>query len=310
MKKLIFCFLIPAITVSCTTVDIDRRIIDSGFNLTASNADFQTPLFQPEIEIVERPVYVPAAEAPPPRPPAGEQAVRSSNSEGIIRPQHFSHAAIIYDYNPDFVYEVYTQPLRVTDISLQPGERIVDIPFVSDSERFILGAGISYENSVPVQHVYVKPSVAGISATLIINTDRRVYRIILRSFSNVHMPLVRWRYPPSLPNNFIQPIRSTGSADNNFLSLDPRFLSFNYRVTHGFFNKPYWLPELVFDDGAKTYITFPDLVLQREMPAIFENRNDVLNYRVVGNLIIIDKLIENITVKIGRSEITITKRRR
>jgi type IV secretion system protein VirB9 len=80
-------------------------------------------------------------------------------------------------------------------------------------------------------------------------------------------------------------------------------------VKHGLFNKPYWLPELVFDDGSKTYIRFPAQVLQREMPAVFENRRFILNYRVIGNLIIIDKLIENLTVKIERTEIFISKKR-
>jgi len=122
-----------------------------------------------------------------------------------------------------------------------------------------------------------------------------------------------------LPENYISSAKQDSSPQNMsegstsdgpfFTSVDPRFLSFNYRITYGFFSKPLWLPELVFDDGSKTYITFPKQILQKELPAVFENRKDKLNYRVMGNLIIIDKLIENITVKIGRKEITIAKKR-
>jgi hypothetical protein len=145
------------------------------------------------------------------------------------------------------------------------------------------------------------------------------------------MPIVRWRYSPPLPNTFI-PVQqprgiipeagatgltglSTGGEDvinnnNNFYGIDPRFISLDYRITHNLFAKPYWLPTLVLDDGSKTYIVFPETVLQREMPTIFENRRNIINYRVIGNLIVIDKLIENISIRIGKSDIAITKRRR
>ena len=312
MKKILFlCFLIT----SCATIDIEKNIRDSGIGRQDGGADsFPASAFldlepDPEIIYVERHVFIPEAEAPPRTPAAGEQAVRASNSAGIIRPQDYSHAAMVYEYNPDWVYEVYAQPLRVCDITLQPGELVVDSPFVSDSDRWILGAGVNYENGIPVQHIYVKPVSASLEASLIINTDRRVYRIILRSFSNIHMPIVRWRYTASLPQKYASPPSSVRTDSDNSTGIDPRYLSFNYRVTYSLFKKPYWLPELVFDDGSKTYISFPSQVLQRELPSVFENKMDILNYRVVGNLIVIDKLIENISVKVERTEITIVKKK-
>jgi len=310
MKKIFYIFILLSFLISCTSFDVDKKIKNSGAGIQSSDPEYPqdiASILGTETQVIEKPVYVPAAEAVPSRPQAGDQTVIASNRAGVVRPQDYSHAAIIYDYNQDFVYEIYTQPLRVTDVSLQPSERIVEAPFVSDSERWILGAGVSYENELPVQHVYIKPTSSGLSASLIINTDRRVYRIILRSYANTHMPVVRWRYLSSLPSNFIPAPRVSSNPSDS--GIDPRFLSFNYRITRNAFSRPNWLPELVFDDGSKTYITFPVLVLQRELPTVFENRNDVLNYRVSGNVIIIDKLIENISVRIGRSEITIRKKR-
>lgn len=312
MKNFLFLFVLPLLVFSCRTIDYEKSVYDGGSGPQGSNAslpDVLSDLFaKPEVIVVERPVFVPQAEAAARTPAAGQAAVRESNRDGILLPQDYSHAAVVYEYDADLVYEVYCQPLRVTDVCLEPGELAVEPPFVSDSERWILGGGVSYENNLAVQHIYVKPASAGLSASLIINTSRRVYRIILRSYSDVHMPVVRWRYSPSLPGNFLQlPSSENKNSDSSY--IDPQFLSFNYRVTYSLFKKPYWLPELVFDDGSKTYIRFPAQVLQREMPAVFENRRFILNYRVMGSLVVIDKLIEEITVKIENTEIVIVKKR-
>jgi type IV secretion system protein VirB9 len=273
----------------------------------------------PQVLEIEKPLYVPSPETAPARS-SGRTAVQQSNNAGILKPSDYSRAAMIYDYQSDWVYEVYTQPLRASDIRLEPGEQALEAPFISDSERWMLGAGVSYENNRPVQHIYIKPVETALEASLIINTDRRVYHIILKSFRDVHMPMVRWRYPgDSMPNTYIAgpglpgsesqggPV-SGGTAD--IPGIDPRFLSFNYRVSYRIFNKPKWLPELVYDDAKKTYITFPPQVLQQELPAVFENNSDIVNYRVAGNLVIIDKLVEKITIRIGRTQVTVEKKRR
>jgi type IV secretion system protein VirB9 len=279
----------------------------------------------PEVRVVEveKPVYVPeekpAQGAAAAKPAQGRAAVEASNSAGIVKPSEYSRAAMVYDYDPDWVYEVYAQPLRVTDIRLEPGERAAEAPFVSDSERWMLGAGVSHENGEAVQHVYIKPVERGLEASLIINTDRRTYHLVLRSFQDVFMPMVRWRYPSAgMPGNYAAPLPERGAGGAGFpetagadggAGVDPRFLSFNYRVTWSLFRKPKWLPRLVYDDGKKTYITFPENVLQSELPAVFENRSDIVNYRVTGNIIIIDKLIEAVTVKLEGTEISVEKKR-
>jgi len=331
MKKLFILFL-TVFFFSCASVDIDKNIqgqntkgifsskkkkqVASG-EIPDINED-EAPA--PEIIVVERPIFIPEKDKPATPPAKSDTHVKDTINKGIIEPSDYSHAAVIYDYNPDWVYEVYAMPLRVCDICLEPGERALEIPFVSDSERWQIGASVSLENNVNVQHIYVKPNATGQEASLIINTDRRVYRIILRSYKTVFMPIVRWRYVSGLPENYIsangtptkasQTFQEGKDADSPFSGIDPRYLSFNYRISYGFLSKPTWLPELVFDDGSKTYITFPDQVLQKELPSVFENRKDIVNYRVMGKLIIIDKLVETITVKIERKEIVITKKKR
>jgi len=311
MKTLLFIVTV-SLCCACATVDVDQSIRDSGGGRPQTIDDLPVSIqIEPEVVIRERPVFVPEKEIPRP-PKSGVPAVQEANSTGIAKPSNYSHAAMVYDYDPDWVYEVYAQPLRACDIILEPGENVLEAPFVSDSVRWQLGAGVSYQKGNPVQHIYVKPTESGIEASLIINTDRRVYHIILRSYQTVHMPIIRWNYyTTAMPNTMIpSPSRGTDSQSpsNVPASPDPRFLSFNYRITYSWFSKPQWLPKLVFDDGSKTYITFPESVLNRELPAIFENRKDVINYRVNDNIIIIDQLVDNFTVKIQHTEISISKK--
>ena len=305
--------------ISCASINVEDTLNQSTAGrqqeiIEGVSAFIEIP--QPEVIVVERHIFIPQEPLPPPRPAAGRPTVQAAIKSGVIKPSEFSHAAIIFDFHPDWVYEVFTRPLRVTNIHLEPGERVLEAPFVSDSERWQIGAGVSFSNGVPVQHIYVRPDIAGISATLIINTDRRVYHIILRSFSDIHMPIVRWRYPPLLPQNFLPPpaaagvLAGSGTEDTlAFAGADPRFMSFNYRITFSRFRRPPWLPTLVFDDGSRTFITFPQNVLQRELPAVFENRRDIVNYRVMGNVIVIDQLIENLTLRLDNREVSISKLR-
>ncbi|GBU28245.1 hypothetical protein R84B8_01803 [Treponema sp. R8-4-B8] len=319
--KYLFIILLISFCASCASFDVDLNAKEknesgpsfpvAGKAKSKKNQDADPPPPPPEIIVVERPVFIPEKDAQRQAPPSGLNAAKDANAAGAAKPSDFSHAAVVYDYNTDWVYEAYAMPLRVCDIRLEPGERVLEAPFVSDSERWKIGAGVSVENGASVQHVYVKPDASGQEASLIINTDRRVYHIILRSYNSAYTPIVRWRYLPGLPQNFTSQPGGHEQAGNDgaFPGVDPRFISFNYRVTYSFFDKPSWLPELVFDDGSKTYIVFPEGVLKRELPSVFENRKDVVNYRVIGNLIVIDKLLENATVKIGKKEITVSKKR-
>jgi len=316
MKKC-FVLFIGMVLISCTTIDVEKNVKSSDRSkkttVTQSPAMVIVPI-ETEPVIVERPMYVPQGSTTPP-PAQGRAAVQRSNTEGILQPQDYEKAVMVYDFHRDFVYQIYCQPVRVTDITLESGERIVDLPFISDSERWLVGAGFHYENEVPVQHVYVKPTAANLRASLIINTNVRVYHLILMSYADIHMPVVRFRYFTNItmPQNFIpNSSKSTQfviSGEDESIYTDPRYLSFNYKISHGVFRKPRWLPSMVYDDGRKTYIIFPESVLQTELPAVFEHRTDIVNYRVNQNIMIIDKLIEKVSIKLDKNTVTVEKKR-
>jgi type IV secretion system protein VirB9 len=294
---------------SCASVDVRKKVLaESGAGKQAGQVSVVGVPIDAPVKIIEKPIYVPPSQAG--ASARGTAAAQNAAREGTLIPEDYSHAAIIYDYHRDWVYEVYCQPLRAVDIRLKAGEQIVETPFISDSERWMIGAGISYEDGVQLQHVYIKPKQSDISATLIINTNDREYHLLLKSFSNVHMPIVRWRYTnTAMPQNYISNISPSAQKDADIPLADPRFLAFNYKITYSRFKKPAWLPELAYDDGKKTYIHFPPEVLQTELPAVFENKGDVVNYRVVKNIIIIDKLIKTISIKLGEYSVSVEKKK-
>jgi len=308
--KTLFSLSLSFLLLSCaTSVDVEKAVRpSSGESRQVVPVYIEKDIPPPPPVIIEKPVFIPQA-SPAPTPPQGRPAVEAAN-KAIVQPQDYSNSAMLYDFDRDFVYELYCQPFRVSDITLQPGEKASEAPFVSDSERWMLGAGVSYEAGVAVQHIYVKPTEANLTASLIINTDLRVYHLILRSYSNVYMPIVRWRYyAREMPQNYISASKQDTADDDSVFSPDPRNLSFNYKITYGVFKKPRWLPTLAYDDGRKTYITFPEQVLTMEIPAVFEDRADIVNYRVYQNIMIIDKLIEKITVKLGDRTAIVEKKK-
>jgi len=308
MKKTFFFFAFTLCLFSCTTtVNIERSVKGSDAIGPVIPPAEVSPVFieqdppEPVTIVIEKPIFIPQA-SPVSAAPQGKSAVEAAN-RAIVQPHDYSNSAMLYDYDRDFVYELYCQPFRVSDITLQPNEKAAEAPFVSDSERWMLGAGVSYESGASVQHIYVKPTEANLTASLIINTDLRVYHLVLRSFKDVFMPIVRWRYHDrDMPQNYISDKAAQASVFSDsdpVLSPDLKNLSFNYKITYGFFNKPRWLPTLAYDDGRKTYVVFPELVLTMELPAVFKNRADVVNYRVWQNVMIIDNLVEQITIKLG-----------
>lgn len=261
---------------------------------------------------VDRPVYSPEEPAPEP-PPEGEDAVKKSNSLSLRVPQEFDNGIMYYAYDESFEYEIHTQPYRTTDISLEPGEQVLEMPFLSEDKVWEIGAGVSRENGLDVQHFFAKPSFARLTTSMIIITDRRVYHLLLKSFTDRYMVMVKWRYPDAMPfsvktgamkemQDRINGVQ-TGTA-----AVDPALLSFDYRMTYSMFRKPLWLPRRVYDDGARTYIQLDERMLHAESPVMFNHRNERINYRVNKNLIVIDGLIEKITLRRGREKVTVTKK--
>ena len=213
-------------------------------------------------------------------------------------------------------------PLRVTDIYLQPGEKVIEQPFCGDTTRWSIGGGVSKTIGVDTQHLYLKPSEEGLETTLIINTERRIYHLIIKSFKDTFMLAVMWRYPGlGMPYDFLsqenqrkntpeqgkQGPDQTESAATLF-AIDPALMSTDYMVSYPKGNPPQWLPTLVLDDGKKTYIVLPDTVMHHELPALFGENGEIVNFRVKDNIFVIDRLIRKVQLKLRDVTVEIKKK--
>jgi uncharacterized lipoprotein len=118
LKKFVFCVLAVLILATCRTVEVEKSVKSSTGKGKQSKYVEVVPLPVPidtEPIIIERTLFVPQTSAP--TPAQGRTAVEQSNRVGIIQPQDYSHAAMLYHYHRDHVYEVFCRPLRVTDIT-------------------------------------------------------------------------------------------------------------------------------------------------------------------------------------------------
>ena len=220
-------------------------------------------------------------------------------------------------------YQVYTMPLRVTDVYLEPGEKLIEQPFCGDTTRWTIGGGVSKAAGVDTQHLYLKPSEAGLETTLIVNTDRRIYHLIIKSFKDTFMMAVMWHYPGlGVPLDFLfkdnektsrlerEGGQRTDQAEGaaSAVAVDPGLLSSDYTVSYPKDHPPQWLPELVLDDGGKTYIVLPDTVIHHELPGVFGENGELVNFRVKDNVIVIDRLLRKMQLKLRDVTVEVRKK--
>ena len=198
------------------------------------------------------------------------------------------------------------KPLRVCDVQLEPGERVIDVA-VGDSDRWLTSKLESGAERARVAHVVVKPTEFNVSTNLVIATDRRVYHLGLVSAQGEkggYFRSVRFYYPADA----IQRWESASTAASNregdvvaaLPSVSPESLHFEYRVSGG---PAAWRPTQVFDDGTRVFIRMPDAMRANEAPALFVKSegedNALVNYRVRGDYYVVDRLFERAVLALG-----------
>lgn len=195
---------------------------------------------------------------------------------------------------------IVAAPLRLCDIQLEPGEFIKDVQ-VGDVVRWMLSASVSGAGDDMVSHVIIKPIEANLETTLVIATDRRTYHLNLVSRKTDYMPIVGFTYTSDLKKSLAkyQDQVDTYKKEKQFEvkpGENPTFgnidsLSFDYRLSG---DNPKWKPIRVYNDGVKTYIQMPQIMLFSEAPVLMvldsSGEKQVVNYRLLEDRFIVDQI--------------------
>ena len=102
---------------------------------------------------------------------------------------------VIYRYADNDIYKVYTGLNRITDIQLQPGEKLTHPPLSGDTVRWKLGITQSGASENETVHVILKPLEDDIETNVLITTDKHVYQLQTTVSDQWYMPSLAWNYP-------------------------------------------------------------------------------------------------------------------
>lgn len=218
-------------------------------------------------------------------------------------------------------------PLQVSDIELEPGELIQSV-YIGDNSRWDVQKGVSGKNGEDVEHVVLRPLDYGLSTSMIIATDRRTYRIQLKSGNpgDQFMPSVTFAYPERIAaENLRRETREREERERQSIPVNGEGavtylgdLNFEYEVE----GDVSWKPVRVFDDGHKTVIEMPKRMEARSAPSLLileepggiisDEKLALVNYRLQGNRYIVDGLFDSAVLTLGTEDdeqrVVITRR--
>ncbi len=228
--------------------------------------------------------------------------VSDANKAAKIEPSKDGYINAIqnYPYVKGALYQLYTAVNQVSDIALEPGEKLITVS-AGDTVRWVVGDTTSGGGPLTQVHILVKPIAPGLQTNLVITTDRRTYHLEMRSTDNTYMASVSWTYPYSdliaLKKQNAPAIESDKIIIDKGLKLDR--LKFRYHIAG---DAP-WKPIRAFDDGKKVYIQFPSGIKQGEAPPLFVIASDgqpaLVNYRVRDAYYIVDRLFAVAELRLG-----------
>jgi len=221
-------------------------------------------------------------------------------------------------------------PLQVCDFELQPNETINDYQ-LGDTVRWLVTPSLSGTGSSETTHLIIKTMDVGLETTLIVMTDRRTYRLKLRSHRTEYIPAFSFVYPEETQAKW-DAYKRRQSQEKEVATIPQTGeylgdLTFDYDVD----GKAPWKPVRVYNDGVKTIIEMPDAMAQTEAPTLLVVRKEgglfsddetvMVNYRIQGvrgderhgRRFIVDSVFDKaiLIAGVGSSQdrITITRRK-
>ena len=240
----------------------------------------------------------------PPEPTDPHARVDEANGAARIQPTRagYLNAIQVYPFSDGALYQVYAAPGEITDIALEPGEQLVGSGPVAagDTVRWVIGDTESGGGGAKRIHILAKPTRPDLVTNLVINTDRRTYHLELHSDEKTYMASVSWAYAEDQLIALRRQNAAAEAATSVATGVDINALNFRYRIEG---DNPAWRPLRAFDDGRQVFIEFPTGIGQGELPPLWvigaEGEGQLVNYRVRGNHMIVDRLFAAAELRLG-----------
>lgn len=212
---------------------------------------------------------------------------------------------VLYTYGAGLP-TVVCAPLRVCVVELEPGEKLVGEPHIGDAVRWIIApAGAGQADSVTPM-VVLKPKQAGLDTNLLLTTDRRAYYLRLISKPEEYLARVAFAYPEDEVRKWqvhLAREEQRRKQEREAVQVSPveslENLYFDYRIES---INPHIRPVRVVDDGTKTFIQMTPDAAHREAPVLVvigPDGPEMVNYRVKGDMYIVDRLFERGALILG-----------
>ena len=211
------------------------------------------------------------------------------------------NSTVVFNYAPNQIYKIYCRVGYLTDLALKKDEKI---RFVGGGDTSAWAVEKATINGVA--HIYIKPTVDTNTTNLIIATDKRSYQLILNT-SDWYNPMVTWTY--GLEENV--EINSQPEEQNVLSRINGTVetLNFNYKISGEKTIKII----AVFDDGEKTVVKFDKI--PKKLPSLFlkdQGKKDIVmaNYKIIDNSYILDRVADEIELRISDKEIIKIRRKK
>ena len=294
--------------VQAKQIEVKKQIIEKYIPIPVHNKSYHIPSKK---DLKEKPELT------------KEKAVSSANKASQVYPSSsdFFNSMMTYQYMQGSLYTIYTAPMKITDIVLEKGEKIIS-QAAGDTLRWKIASTYSGSGKNLYWHILIKPKKAGLNNTFIVTTNKRTYHMILQSVNNdAYMVSVRWDYPGDMVAKFNGANlndMSTGSntiksPHNNKMNITTKIPSSNidndYKWSMSEGDKPLWYPTEIFSHGHQTYIKFSHnfLIYNTTMPIpLIKAGNDYgssnFNWRMIGDYMVIDTVIVEAYLKTGTEE--------
>lgn len=232
----------------------------------------------------------------PPKKIKVSELIDEANKKGKRKPtrESYHNSQVIYQFEENIMYAIFTAVGKTTDICFQKGESIESI-VAGDTANWI----IAQENAAGYQHLFIKPKYSGLSANLTVLTNKRAYWFDLKSWEKTFMPGCKFQYP----NDHIK--KNENPQKESIIHYMPDDLAYNFAVKTECKDciKPLSISENV--RIGKTYIIMPEETRHKSLPVLFDiNQNgkeEITNYRFLPGQrkFVLDGLYKRIMLKYG-----------